>query len=94
MIKGAEEKRKTFRAQFKEYILSGWNLIDMMMLGSFLVGEYARVVPAGRQGGRIFLSFSLFMFYIRFLHTLTSVRNIGPKVTMIFKSVSLLAQLY
>ncbi|XP_072024680.1 transient receptor potential cation channel subfamily M member 2-like [Amphiura filiformis] len=73
------------KSQIREYMSNYWNWIDIVMLLLFVLGEIIRLSPNGRSPGRIVLAFSLFMFYLRFLHFLTISKNIGPKVFMIFK---------
>ncbi|XP_072021697.1 transient receptor potential cation channel subfamily M member-like 2 [Amphiura filiformis] len=77
--------RPNFWDQFKLYIKNVWNYIDMTMLFFFVIGEMARSDP---NTARIFLAFSLVLFYLRFLRILTVIRSIGPKVLMIFKTLN------
>ncbi|XP_072021686.1 transient receptor potential cation channel subfamily M member-like 2 [Amphiura filiformis] len=70
--------------QLKLYFSNMWNYIDIVMLSLFIIGQMARSDP---NAARIFLAFSLVVFYLRFLRILTVIKNIGPKVLMIFKTL-------
>ena len=86
--KGGYASLRNYRKQVTDYFAYYWNWIDFFMLSLFLLGELCRLIPNGQDARRIILAFSLFVFYIRFLHNLTAFENIGPKVFMIFKMVS------
>ena len=69
-----------------EYMTYAWNWMDITMLGAFVLGAACRIAYDGDLA-RIFLAFSLFIFYVRLLERLTIFKSTGPKVLMIGRMV-------
>ena len=68
------------------YVTDTWNRMDVIMLGTFVVGTVCRIT-LNVDLARLLFALSLFIFYVRLLHKLTIFKNTGPKVLMIGRMV-------
>ena len=70
------------------YLKDNWNILDILIMGLFVVGFVLRLVPSANcpqclDSARVVLALDLMLFYLRALHIFSVHRQLGPKLVMI-----------
>ncbi|WAR12118.1 TRPM3-like protein, partial [Mya arenaria] len=68
-----------------KYFYDVWNVIDLVSITLFAVGEGLRFSGCCYTAGNIVLAIDFMFFAVRILHTVSCLEKIGPKLVMIGK---------
>jgi len=73
------------------YITDTWNIVDMITIVLFIIGMVLRFLPYENtfEAGRVFLALNFVSFFLRLLHIFSVHKELGPKLVMIGRMVSL-----
>jgi len=82
------------KLKFISYASDLWNLLDIIMLVTYIAGLVLRFVPIAVcatcfYAARIIFAFNHMTFFFRILHLFTVHPELGPKLVMIGKMVRL-----
>ena len=82
---------KTVSARFQGYITNTWNIVDLLAIFMFVLGIILRFLPYTDtlEAARVVFSLNLVVFFLRILHIFSVFKELGPKLVMIGKMVSL-----
>ena len=88
----------TFKLKLLSYVTDIWNILDLITFVSYFVGLILRFIPVSIclecfYSARIILALNLMTFFFRVLHLFSVNPELGPKLVMIGRMVSLSTKL-
>ncbi|CAM4829146.1 unnamed protein product [Rotaria magnacalcarata] len=84
-----ERKYRNHHIVQSYFMKDKWNILDMLAIVFYLIGFITRFIVNEPVfvASKIFMSFTLFLWYIRLLHIFVAFELFGPKLLMIFNTM-------
>lgn len=82
---------KNFNTKLNSYITDPWNIVDVATIVIFVVGIMLRFLPYEEtlEAARCVMALNLVIFFFRILHIFSVHKQLGPKLVMIGRMVSM-----
>ena len=82
---------KNFNTKLNSYITDTWKIVDVATIVIFVVGIMLRFLPYEEtlEAARCVMALNLVIFFFRILHIFSVHKQLGPKLVMIGRMVSM-----
>lgn len=82
---------KNFNTKLNSYITDPWNIVDVATIVIFVIGIMLRFLPYQEtlEAARCVMALNLVIFFFRILHIFSVHKQLGPKLVMIGRMVSM-----